>query len=181
VFDCSRIKIYLRNIFTMKKYLLFALAAGILITLSCNKGGSNPTNTTTCSYDACQLKAPDSEIVRLEKYLAENSITAVKHCSGLYYMIVTPGTGNSPTFCSDVSVNYVGSYTNGNVFQRSSTPATFNLLGVISGWTKGVPLVKKGGKIKLYLPPSLAYGPNQYQTIPGNSILIFDIDLLDYR
>lgn len=167
----------------MRKYLVFALAAGILITLSCNKGGSNPTNTPTCSYDACQLKAPDSEIVRLEKYLADNSITAVKHCSGLYYTIVTPGTGNSPTSCSDASVNYVGSYTNGNVFERSSTPATFNLLGVISGWTKGVPLIKKGGKIKLYLPPSLAYGargtPNG--TIPGNTILIFEIDLLDFR
>lgn len=167
----------------MRKHLLFVLAAGILIISSCNKGGSNsnPTNNTTCSYDACQLKAPDSEIVRLEKYIADNSITAVKHCSGLYYTIVTPGTGNLPTSCSDVTVNYVGSYTNGNVFERSSTPVTFNLLGVISGWTNGLPLVKKGGKIKLYIPPSLGYGPNQYRTIPGNSILIFEIDVLDFR
>jgi len=162
----------------MRKYFMAVMVAGILITSSCIKGSNG---SSTCSYDVCQLKAPDSEIVRLDKYISDNNITAVKHCSGLYYTIVTAGTGNSPVPCSTVAVNYTGTYTNGNVFDKSTLPVTFALNQVISGWTKGLTLAKRGSKIKLYIPPSLGYGPNQYQTIPGNSILIFDIDLLDFQ
>jgi FKBP-type peptidyl-prolyl cis-trans isomerase FkpA len=59
----------------------------------------------------------------------------------------------------------------------------FSLLGVIQGWTNGVPLIKKGGKIKLYIPPALGYGANTTSDgrIPGNSILIFDVELLDFQ
>ncbi len=165
----------------MRKMLLFALVTGILITSSCIKGNNNATNNTTCSYDSCQLRAPDSQIVKLEKYLADNNITAAKHCSGLYYTIITPGTGNSPTSCSNVAINYTGMFTNGNVFDKSTAPVVYSLPGLITGWRNGLPLIKKGGKIKLYVPPALGYGQNQYQSIPGNSILVFDIDLLDFQ
>ncbi len=72
-------------------------------------------------------------------------------------------------------------FTNGNVFDKSTAPVAYSLLNLITGWKNGLPLIKKGGKIKLYIPPALGYGQNQYQSIPGNSILIFDIDLLDYQ
>ena len=165
----------------MRKMLLFALLACILVISSCLKGDNTTTNNTNCSYDACQLKAPDSQIVRLEKYITDNNITAAKHCSGMYYTIITAGTGGSPTSCSDVAINYTGMFTNGNVFDKSTAPVAYSLLNLITGWKNGLPLIKKGGKIKLYIPPALGYGQNQYQSIPGNSILIFDIDLLDYQ
>jgi FKBP-type peptidyl-prolyl cis-trans isomerase FkpA len=163
----------------MRKYVLFALIAGILVASSCLKGSNS--GTTTCSYDACALKAPDSEVVKVAAYIAANNITAVKHCSGMYYTIVTPGSGDSPTSCSNIAINYTGTFTNGNVFDKSTSPVAFSLLNLITGWKDGVPLLKRGGKIKLYIPPSLGYGPNQYSTIPGNSILIFDIELLDFQ
>ncbi|MEO6000692.1 MAG: FKBP-type peptidyl-prolyl cis-trans isomerase [Chitinophagaceae bacterium] len=165
----------------MRKYLLFVLIAGILITSSCLKSGNN--SSTTCNYDACQVKAPDSQIVRLETYLAANSITAQKHCSGMYYTIVDPGAGSSPTSCSDIAINYTGMLTNGNVFDKTTTPVVYNLLSLITGWKNGLPLIKKGGKIRLYIPPALGYGPNPDANgvIPGSSILIFDVELLEFQ
>jgi FKBP-type peptidyl-prolyl cis-trans isomerase FkpA len=50
---------------------------------------------------------------------------------------------------------------------------------LIEGWKIGLPLLKKGGHIKLYVPPSLGYGPSPNRNIPGNSVLIFDIRLVD--
>ena len=167
----------------MRKYLLFVLIAGTLITASCLKG-SNNGSTVTCNYDACLLKAPDSQIVRLEKYLLDSGITtAQKHCSGMYYTIVTPGTGDSPTSCSDIAINYTGKLTNGTVFNQTTTPVVFSLLSLITGWKNGVPLIKRGGKIRMYIPPALGYGPNpdSQGIIPGSSILIFDVELLDFQ
>ncbi|HAD33478.1 MAG TPA: FKBP-type peptidylprolyl isomerase, partial [Chitinophagaceae bacterium] len=57
---------------------------------------------------------------------------------------------------------------------------SFGLDGLIVGWQEGIPLIGAGGKIKLYLPPSLAYGSNANGNIPANSSLIFDIDLLGF-
>lgn len=164
----------------MRKFFFFGLCAVIFITSSCLKGGNS--SATNCNYDACQVKAPDSQIVKLKAYLDSIGVTAQKHCSGMYYTIGNPGTGDSPTGCSDVAINYTGTFTDRvTVFDKSSAPVVFSLLNLITGWKNGLPLLKRGGKITLYVPPALAYGQNQYQTIPGNSILIFDIDLLDFQ
>jgi len=163
----------------MRKIVLWILLAGMFIASSCLKGKSD--NSNTCSYDPCNTKAPDSQVVKLAKYLSDSNITAQKHCSGLYYTIISEGTGSAPTPCSAVAVNYTGTYTSGQQFDKSTAPAVFSLLSVIQGWTNGVPLIKKGGKIKLYVPPALGYGNNDYNGIPGNSILVFDIELLDFQ
>jgi FKBP-type peptidyl-prolyl cis-trans isomerase FkpA len=133
-----------------------------------------------CSYDPCAYKAPDSEVQAVESYLASKGITnAVKHCSGLYYVIDSAGTGVQPDACSYVAVHYKGSLTNGNVFDERDYQ--FALNQVIQGWANGVPLIKKGGKIHLYIPPSLGYGSQPNGPIPANSILIFDITLYDVQ
>lgn len=163
----------------MRTYLLWILIAAIFTTSSCLKGNND---SYTCTYDPCQLKAPDSQVVKIETYLNTNGITAVKHCSGLYYTMVSPGTGDlSPTPCSAIAINYTGTLTNGNVFDKSTAPVSFSLMSLISGWKNGIPLMKKGGKIRLYIPPSLGYGPSANGSIPGNSILIFDVELLDFQ
>jgi FKBP-type peptidyl-prolyl cis-trans isomerase FkpA len=135
-----------------------------------------------CKYDACAIAAPASEVTQLEAYLSSAAITATKHCSGMYYTIDVAGSGATATACSTVGVTYKGQLTNGTVFDQRTT--SFQLDQVIEAWTKGVPLIKAGGKIKLYCPPSLAYGsqvirdPTTGNTvIPANSILIFEVEL----
>ncbi len=157
----------------MIKAVCGIILLALCLNVSCIKNDKN------CSYDACAYKAPDTEVQMIETYLAANNITAVKHCSGLYYQIESPGSGASPSVCSAVSFSYTGRLTNGNVFDQSATPVTFYLMELIEGWKKGMPLIMKGGKIKLFIPPSLGYGSQQTGSIPGNSVLIFDIVLVD--
>ena len=159
----------------MKKNIL-AAAFLIFVLSGCVK---NDATVNPCLYDECALKAPANEIQDVQTYLSSNSITnAIQHCSGLFYRIAAPGNGKTPNVCSTVSAFYTGRFTNGNVFdQTTTTPANFPLTNVIEGWKKGVPLIKEGGKIFLYIPPTLAYGSAGRSGIPPNSILIFEIDL----
>lgn len=140
-----------------------------------------------CEYDPCAFKAPDAEIEAVQQYLASKNLTATQHCSGLFYTIENEGTGRTPEACSYVFANYKGMLTDGSVFDQSQQPIGFSLAGVIQGWTKGVPLVKEGGRIILYIPPSLGYGAQDRRNaqgivvIPANSILVFEVDLASIR
>lgn len=140
-------------------------------------GLSSCLKKSSCGFDACGVVAPASEIQAVQNYLTANSITAVQHCSGLFYTIDNPGSGKAPDACSNVSVTYVGKLTNGNVFDQQTSPISFGLNSVILGWRIGVPAIRTGGRIHLYIPPTLGYGNQQAGTIPPNSILIFDITL----
>lgn len=160
----------------MKHFILSVVIA--VLFFSCSK------NNDLCNYDACAISAPASEVAQVESYLASAAITATKHCSGMYYSIDAAGSGNTASICSNVSVKYKGMLTNGNVFDQSTTPVTFQLGGLIEAWKKGIPLIKPGGKIKLYCPPSLAYGSQAIKDgsgnviIPANSILVFEVELV---
>lgn len=101
---------------------------------------------------------------------------------GLRYEIVKEGSGAYPKAEDTVKVNYVGTLIDGTVFDSSvarNEPATFALNQVIPGWTEGLQKINKGGKIKLYVPPQLAYGDTPRPGIPPDSALIFDVELLD--
>lgn len=104
--------------------------------------------------------------------------------SGLQYKIINPGDVNAkPTDKDTVVVHYRGTLIDGKEFDSSykrGKPITFPLNQVIKGWTEGVQLVGKGGKITLYIPSNLAYGDRGAgKDIPGNSALIFDVELID--
>lgn len=101
--------------------------------------------------------------------------------SGVAYEILKPGSGEYPKATDTVKVNYVGTLINGNKFDSSSEPVEFPLNGVIPGWTEGIQKINKGGKIKLYIPPQLAYGDNAQPGIPPGSTLIFEVELLDLK
>ena len=146
----------------------------------CLKSGSS-TDNTACNYDACAEVAPAAEIQAVKDYLSANSITAVQHCSGLFYAIDDTGSGTAPTICSVISFTYEGSLTNGNVFDQTTTPVSFFLSQLIGGFQSGIPLIKAGGKIRLYVPPSLGYGAKQVGIVPPNSILIYKIELVGVR
>lgn len=104
--------------------------------------------------------------------------------SGLQYQILKEGTGKKPTVDSTVKVNYEGKLVDGTVFDSSyqrNEPVEFPLKGVIPGWIEGIPLIKEGGSIMLYIPANLAYGEQGNQSIPPNSVLIFKVDLLQVK
>jgi FKBP-type peptidyl-prolyl cis-trans isomerase len=93
------------------------------------------------------------------------------------------GTGATAAAGDTVTVHYVGTFTNGTVFDSSysrNQPFVFRVGAgqVIAGWDQGVPGMKVGGKRRLTIPPSLAYGSTGAGPIPPNSTLVFEIDLL---
>jgi FKBP-type peptidyl-prolyl cis-trans isomerase FkpA len=167
-----------KNSGNMKKILIGSLIAFVLFN-SCVK---NHDSQPTCdpNYDACASPAPASEVIAVENYLNTKAITgATKHCSGMYYKIDSAGTGSSATVCSYVYVKYKGQLTNDTVFEdQSGAPVAFFLGDLIKGFKNGIPLIRPGGTIHLYVPPSLAYGNQQVGNIPANSILIFQISLV---
>ena len=103
--------------------------------------------------------------------------------SGLLYKIENAGKGEAIKATDTVKVHYTGKLPNGKVFDSSverGQPVEFQLNQVIPGWTEGLQLVKKGGKIQLVLPPALGYGKQGAgASIPPNSTLIFDVEVLD--
>ena len=116
----------------------------------------------------------------IQDYLAENDLQAEKSPSGLYYIIDNEGTGIHPKTTDQVRVAYKGYFTNGNVFDQSASEGiTFNLQQVISGWTEGITYFKEGGSGMLFVPSHLAYGSQNYRDIPGGSVLIFEINLIE--
>ncbi|PHI27900.1 FKBP-type peptidyl-prolyl cis-trans isomerase [Budvicia aquatica] len=116
------------------------------------------------------------------KFAKESGVKKTE--SGLLYKVDAAGTGNAPKDSDSVVVNYKGSLIDGTEFDNSYTrgqPATFRLDSVIPGWTEGLKHVKKGGKIKLVIPSSLAYGDNAVPGIPVGSTLVFDVEILDIK
>lgn len=115
----------------------------------------------------------------IQDYLAENNITAEKHPSGLYYRITKEGNGQHPNATSFVKVNYKGYLLDGSVFDQNNG-IEFSLSIVIQGWQIGIPLISKGGSGQLFVPSYLGYGRRAQQGIPANSVLIFNVDLLNF-
>jgi len=101
--------------------------------------------------------------------------------SGLQYLVMKAGTGLKPKPTDKVSVHYHGTLIDGTVFDSSvtrGTPAQFGVTQVIKGWIEALQLMETGAKWKLFIPPNLAYGPSGRPSIPPNSALIFEVELL---
>ncbi len=99
----------------------------------------------------------------------------------MQYKINTPGVGSKPTGEQKVKVHYTGKLLDGKVFDSSverGEPAVFGVNQVIPGWTEALQLMPVGSKWTLYIPPALGYGEQGTQGIPGNSVLIFDVELI---
>lgn len=101
--------------------------------------------------------------------------------SGLQYIIDVEGDGLSPEGADTVEVNYEGRLLDGTVFDSSyerGESVSFPLNRVIEGWSEGMTYIKEGGKIRLFVPSDLGYGMRGAGPIPGNSVLIFDVELI---
>lgn len=121
-----------------------------------------------------------------EEYQAENAerdevqITE----SGLQYEVIREGEGASPGAEDFVEVHYEGRLVNGEIFDSSyerGEPAAFPLNRVIPGWTEGLQLMNEGAHYRFVIPAELAYGEREVGngTIPPNSTLIFEVELLE--
>lgn len=129
----------------------------------------------------CTPVKPEAEEPKILAYIAADSIHAIKHSSGIYYEIINPGSGATPSLNSKVFVTYTGKLLNGTKFDESTSTINFPLSGVIEGWQIGIPLIKKGGRIKLIIPSAYAYGCNGSGPIPSNAVLFFDVNLRDVQ
>lgn len=124
----------------------------------------------------------------MQEYFQTNNLTPAKTSSGVYYIMLKEGSGKTAEPGQRVTVNYSGWTLDGNMFDSNTDPSkghvepfTFTLGRgeVIPGWDEGVALLKKGGKAKLFIPSSLAYGPmGRKPQIPENAILMFEVEVL---
>jgi FKBP-type peptidyl-prolyl cis-trans isomerase len=135
-------------------------------------------------------KTIDAKII--DDYVAKNGLAGKgqKSPSGLYFVTTQPGSGPTPKAGDGVLVHYTGKLLNGKVFDSSLTnpqsggkPVQLQIgVGmVIPGWDEGVMKMHKGEKATLVIPSTMAYGPRGNQGIAPNSVLTFDIELVDIQ
>jgi FKBP-type peptidyl-prolyl cis-trans isomerase len=147
----------------------------------------NAANNVMNSYMS-RLQAEKSKptIEEGQKFLAQNKTKpGVKTtASGLQYEVITEGTGIKPTAVDTFVAHYRGTYINGTEFDASynrGEPLKMSITQVIPGWTEGLQLMPVGSKYKFYIPYNIAYGAFDYNGIPGGSMLIFELELLDVK
>lgn len=135
--------------------------------------------TASCAKKKAEKQAKiDDDII--QEYISTHGLNAVKTGSGLYVVIEEPGTGAACNSFATVRTAYKGYFTDGVVFDSSDASGiSFDLQSVIEGWTEGIPYFKEGGFGKLLVPSALGYGPKGGGSIPGNTVLIFDVKLLE--
>ncbi|MCE9786186.1 FKBP-type peptidyl-prolyl cis-trans isomerase [Shewanella chilikensis] len=132
-----------------------------------------------------QEEAAEAASAEGNAFLAENAKRegVVTTESGLQYEIINEGSGEKPSYDSNVRTHYHGTFIDGKVFDSSVTrgqPAEFPISGVIAGWTEALQLMPVGAKYKLYVPHHLAYGERGAgAAIPPYSTLVFEVELLD--
>jgi FKBP-type peptidyl-prolyl cis-trans isomerase FklB len=142
--------------------------------------------TFAMEQQAKMMAAQEAEAQAGRDFLAGNGSKSgvMTTVSGLQYEVLTASSdagAAKPTLDDTVEVHYHGTLIDGRVFDSSverGESITFPLAGVIPGWTEGLQLMKVGDKFRFFIPPDLAYGPNPVGDIPGNSVLIFDVELL---
>ena len=120
------------------------------------------------------------------QFMQENLLFegVIETSSGLQYEVIEEGNGVSPNVTDSVTIHYTARFIDGRVFEStipSNIPFKGSLMGVIPGWQEGVGLMKEGGMSRLYIPPTLAYGPEGKGVVEPNSTLIFDIELIDVK
>lgn len=150
------------------KYSFLALIAVLFMSCSKDEPKEQPFVDYTVQNEA-----------QIKDYIAKNNLVATRTSRGLYYVITEAGTGKQPSITSNVTVAYKGYYTDKKIFDQSKDSGlSFNLQGVIKGWTEGIPFFKEGGSGILIIPAHLGYGSYDYNGIPAGSVLVFDIKLI---
>jgi len=147
------------------KYFFSILIFSILV-FSCNK------------IDTSQDTIDDKIIT---DYLTANDIKATKTSSGLYYTLDTIGQGKKVNPTNTIYVKYTGKLTNDSIFDQNLNGTYLSLKTAINGFREGASYFNVGGKGRLFIPSKLAYGKNSVGKVPANSVLIFDIEIIEIQ
>ncbi|MCM1489872.1 MAG: FKBP-type peptidyl-prolyl cis-trans isomerase [Muribaculum sp.] len=173
-----------------KRFKPAAAALGVVLAAACviSCGKQKPTSNDTVAMDemVAEVVAAQDSTGNMAAYDAAYFQGGGQYSttpSGLRYVTVVEGTGNTPSATDFVTVHYTGRLLDGTVFDSSverGEPTAFPLQAVIKGWTEGLQLMKEGGKTVFYIPSDLAYGE---MGTPGgpigpNSDLIFEVELI---
>ncbi len=154
----------MKNIIT-----LFSIA---LVFITCNKKNDS----------GCKSVNPDTEFAQMAAFCDANSITYTVDSDGIYYQVIDQGSGVTPNMNSVITVTYTASTLEGNVVDNTTDPVSKPLSEFIEGWRIALPYIQKGGRIKMVLPSSLAYGCTGISNlIAPNSPLYYDIILVDVQ
>ena len=132
-------------------------------------------------FDWQEQFVKDLEVI--DEYLEDNNIEAKASRSGLRYVVHDYGTGPSPVYGQAVIVHYEGRLIDGTVFDSTlgEEPAEFVVGSLIDGFDEGLSYIGEGGSISLYIPSRLGYGNKETSSIPANSVLFFDVELINIK
>lgn len=147
-----------------------------------NENGPDPAINLVGHIDSVQQR--QAEIKRIEDAIASGKTDARENVEGVYYNMIREGTGRQVSVNDTVTVFYKLTLFNDSslVDETKDKPVTFPLKWLIRGWQIGVPLCKVGGRVKLVIPSDLAYSiPTITAKIPPNSILVFEIEVVDAK
>lgn len=160
----------------MKKILILVASAAALCFHSCNRN----SNQIAVDCDMPDTVALSSEVAYLKNYLEERGIDAVQHPSGVFYIIEEEGGDTKLEACYNVSANYTCHTLRGDFVDKGEeTPFNLYDQSLLPGFRIGFSAVGEGGKIRLYLPPSIAYGEKgAAPAIGSNEYIVFDIEVL---
>ncbi len=164
-----------------------SLAIAALLLVACGEDTSKSAHTTdttpTVNEPVVELPKERNYDQEIQDYIAEKGWEAKATGSGLYVVTEKAGGEEKPQLSQAVTIYYNGYLLDGTVFDHTDDgqPATFGLNRLIAGWQEGIPYFGKGGNGKLIVPPSLGYGDFDSGPSPGKSILVFDIELIDFK
>lgn len=152
--------------------MTLAVAALIFSLAGCNK-----------EDQGCKPADPSTEESAMQAFIAAKGMNPTKHSKGVYYEILAPGSSVGPKQTSYIYCTYQGTLLDGTVFDEQYNPGFtgFQLNGLIEAWKLTLPLIGKGGKIRMVVPSALGYGcKGGGDKIPANTPLYFEVTLVDY-
>ncbi|MFA5963306.1 MAG: FKBP-type peptidyl-prolyl cis-trans isomerase [Sphingomonas sp.] len=150
-------------------YILLGIVLGVI-------------GTFGATYGARAWKAYNDPAAVFLRHNRSADSSIVETASGLQYKVLKPGAGAAkPTDDDVVLVNYEGKLENGTTFGASQQPTPMPVKGAIPGFSEAIKLMPKGAKYRVWIPPTLGYGDKAEGPIPANAVLVFDLELLDWK
>ena len=132
-----------------------------------------------CStYSDEDLKGFDKTI---REWIRQQNIQYKSTDSGLYYYFENKGQGQKIKYTDSVTVQFKGTLLDSTIFEIEKVPVTFAVNEVIIAWKEVLLMSKRNAKIKIIVPPQLGYGNHKLDKIPQNSILLYEIEIIDIK
>ena len=136
-------------------------------------------------FTSCGDDQLEKDIAIIQQFIADNNLTGVQQFdNGLHYIINEPGGTEKPKLGDEVTVDYIGYYTDGKLFDSSyekGEPLVSDLNRLIRGWRDGMTLFGRGGRGMLMIPSELGYGSSPPSGIREDAVLVFEIVMIDFQ